>query len=118
MYYIEPTFDLRKIRTQFNGARLLKQKLFNSEISYLIAKVLNEEQDWRNIYAITSSVIRLDEQRSGSETREHYAVIANALRRLTKKGIIEMRKYEPHKFTKSRAFFRSHEWRLKPIEQE
>ena len=115
---IDPDFDLRKIKTEFNASQLIKRRLFKQDLKWLISKVLRQDNRWRNLYSIISNVMGLDceNKYSFSVTREHELAVIRVLRDLYKKGIIERREVELHKRTIKRGFFRRSEWRLKPLE--
>ena len=117
---IDPDFDLRKIKTEFNASQLIKRRLFKQDLKWLISKVLRQDNRWRNLYSITSNVMGLDceNKYSFSVTREHELTVIRVLRDLYKKGIIERQEVELHKRTIKRGFFRRSEWRLKPLVQE
>ena len=105
LIYIEPNFDLRQIKTQFNVSRLIKPRLFK------------QSNSWKTLYFITEASLELD---TGKDyplpQREHELAVARVLKELYKKGIIERKEVELHKRTIKRRFFRRSEWRLKPIE--
>ena len=115
---IDPDFDLRKIKTQFNASQLIKRRLFQQDLKWLISKVLRQDNRWKNLYWITSDVMELDDRTkcSASVTREHELAVIRILRDLYKKGIVELQEVELHKRTIKRGFFRRSEWRLKPLE--
>ena len=115
---IDPDFDLRKIKTEFNASQLIKRRLFKQDLKWLISKVLRQDNRWRNLYSITSNVMGLDceNKYSFSVTREHELTVIRVLRDLYKKGIIERQEVELHKRTIKRGFLRRSEWRLKPLE--
>ena len=117
---IDPDFDLRKIKTQFNASQLIKRRLFQQDLKWLISKVLRQDNRWKNLYWITSDVMELDDRTkcSASVTREHELAVIRILRDLYKKGIVERQEVELHKRTIKRGFFRRSEWRLKPLVQE
>ena len=117
---IDPDFDLRKIKTEFNTSQLIKRHLFRQDLKWLISAVLRQDDCWRNLYFITSRVMELDceNKYSFSVTREHELAVILVLRDLYKKGIIERQEVELHKRTIKRGFFRRSEWRLKPLVQE
>ena len=50
---IDPDFDLRKIKTEFNASQLIKRRLFKQDLKWLISKVLRQDNRWRNLYSIT-----------------------------------------------------------------
>ena len=117
---IDPDFDLRKIKTEFNASQLIKRRLFKQDLKWLISKVLRQDNRWRNLYSITSNVMGLDceNKYSFSVTREHELAVIRVLRDLYKKGIVERQEVELHQRTIKRGFFRRSEWRLKPLVQE
>ncbi|MDC2824963.1 hypothetical protein PHA51_02765 [Rodentibacter pneumotropicus] len=118
---IEPDFDLRRLKTQFNGAKLVQPRLFNQNLQWLISKVLrNNDNEWKNLYWITEDVLKLDNEGKNyfHITKEHKLAVIRVIRTLYKKGIIERKEVELHKLKKKRGFFTRSEWRLKQIENE
>ena len=119
MIYIEPNFDLRQIKTQFNVSRLIKPRLFKQNLQLLVARVFKQSDSWKTLYFITDAALELD---SGENylppQRQHELAVARVLKELYKKGIIERKEVELHKRTLKRRFFRRSEWRLKPLVQE
>ena len=47
LIYIEPDFDLRQIKTQFNVSRLIKPRLFKQNLQLLVARVLKQSDSWK-----------------------------------------------------------------------
>ena len=88
---IDPDFDLRKIKTQFNASQLIKRRLFQQDLKWLISKVLRQDNRWKNLYWITLDVMELDDRTkcSASVTREHELAVISILRDLYKNGIVE-----------------------------
>ena len=43
---IDPDFDLRKIKTEFNASQLIKRRLFKQDLKWLISKVLRQDMIW------------------------------------------------------------------------
>ena len=117
MIYIEPDFDLRQIKTQFNISRLIKPRLFKQNLQLLVARVLKQSDSWKTLYFITEASLELD---TGKvilyPKKEHELAVARVLKELYKKGIIERKEVELHKRIQKRRFFRRSEWRLKPLE--
>ena len=112
LIYIEPNFDLRQIKTQFNVSRLIKPRL-------LVARVLKQSDSWKTLYFITEAALELDTGKNYPLPQiEHELAVARVLKELYKKGIIERKEVELHKRTIKRGFFRRSEWRLKPLVQE
>jgi hypothetical protein len=117
LIYIEPDFDLRQIKTQFNISRLIKPRLFKQNLQLLVARVLKQSDSWKTLYFITEASLELD---TGKDyplpQKEHELAVARVLKELYKKGIIERKEVELHKRIQKRRFFRRSEWRLKPLE--
>ena len=117
LMYLEPNFDLRQIKTQFNASRLIKPRLFKQNLQLLVARVLKQSERWKTLYLIANEALVLDSGKDYfSPKREHELAVARVLKGLYKKGIIERREVELHKRTIKRGFFRRSEWRLKPLE--
>ena len=117
MIYIEPDFDLRQIKTQFNISRLIKPRLFKQNLQLLVARVLKQSDSWKTLYFITEAALELDTGKDYPLPQiEHELAVARVLKELYKKGIIERKEVELHKRTLKRRFFRRSEWRLKPLE--
>lgn len=60
LIYIEPNFDLRQIKTQFNISRLIKPRLFKQNLQLLVARVLKQSDSWKTLYFITEAALELD----------------------------------------------------------
>ena len=119
LIYIEPDFDLRQIKTQFNISRLIKPRLFKQNLQLLVARVLKQSDSWKTLYFITEAALELDTGKDYPLPQiEHKLAVARVLKELYKKGIIERKEVELHKRTLKRRFFRRSEWRLKPLVQE
>ena len=118
LMYLEPNFDLRQIKTQFNASRLIKPRLFKQNLQLLVARVFKQSDSWKTLYFITTdAALALDSGKDYfSPKREHELAVARVLKELYKKGIIERKEVELHKRTIKRGFFRRSEWRLKPLE--
>ena len=117
LIYIEPNFDLRQIKTQFNVSRLIKPRLFKQNLQLLVARVLKQSDSWKTLYFITEAALELDTGKNYPLPQiEHKLAVARVLKELYKKGIIERKEVELHKRTLKRRFFRRSEWRLKPLE--
>ena len=117
LMYIEPNFDLRQIKTQFNVSRLIKPRLFKQNLQLLVARVFKQSDSWKTLYFITDAALELDTGENYlPPQREHELAVARVLKGLYKKGIIERKEVELHKRTIKRRFFRRSEWRLKPLE--
>ena len=60
LIYIEPNFDLRQIKTQFNVSRLIKPRLFKQNLQLLVARVFKQSDSWKTLYFITDAALELD----------------------------------------------------------
>lgn len=120
LMFINPDFDLRKIKTQFIASKVIKSHLFQQNLQWLISQVLRQDNEWKNLYQITSNVVELDNgnKYQVSVTREHELAVIRVLKALYKKGIIERKEVEVNKRSMMRGFFKRSKWRLKPLVQE
>lgn len=120
--YIDPNFDVRTIKKDYDAAKLLRQKPFNKNLSYLISQVFKQYNCWLDLHLITSYAIKIDKELLPTSypevTIQHQCAIGNALRKLYKQGIIERKEKYLHYKIKKRGMFDTSEWRLKPIESE
>ncbi|OOF47858.1 hypothetical protein BKK52_07775 [Rodentibacter trehalosifermentans] len=120
--YIDPDFDVRTIKKDYDATKLLRQKPFNKNLSYLISQVFKQNNHWRNLYSITLEAIKIDRELLSTSrveaTMQHQCAIGNALRKLYKQGIIERQEKYLHYKIKKRGIFDTSEWRLKQIENE
>ena len=93
LIYIEPNFDLRQIKTQFNVSRLIKPRLFKQNLQLLVARVLKQSDSWKTLYFITEAALELDTGKNYPLPQiEHELAVARVLKELYKKGIIDGKK--------------------------
>ena len=118
--YIDPNFDFNTIKKDYDAAKLLRQKPFNKNLSYLISEVFKQKNPWLDLYLITSYAITIDKELLTTHypevTIQHKCAIGNALRKLYKQGIIERQEKYLHYKIKKRGMFDTSEWRLKSFE--
>ena len=119
LIFLDPNFDLRRIKIEFNPLTLIKPRLFRQNLQCLVARVLKQNDRWETLNSITSHVLMLDRGKDYfSPEREHELAVARVLKGLYKKGIIERQEIRVHQRAIKRGFFRRSEWRLKPLVQE
>ena len=108
LIYIEPNFDLRQIKTQFNVSRLIKPRLFKQNLQLLVARVLKQSDSWKTLYFITEAALELDTGKNYPLPQiEHELAVARVLKELYKKGIIERKEVELHKRTLKAKIFQA-----------
>lgn len=81
--YLDPEFDIRTIRTEFDRQHLIKASVFNQNVTYLLSQVLNKHGDWQKLSDIAYQVTSLDGQSDGYN-REKQGVVGRALRKSIK----------------------------------
>ena len=119
LIFIDPNFDLRRIKTEFNPLTLIKPRLFRQNLQCLVARVLKKSERWKTLRVIASDVLMLDRGKDYfSPEREHELAVARVLKVLYKRGVIERQEIKVHQRAVKRGFFRRSEWRLKPLVQE